>query len=187
MIGKEDVDESFKVLTLDMNKRSKFGSTFLTLYTDVQTDFTQLQQFSSSTHRLDLGRPDSRGGARCKVFRGTSSAKFYTGFLPVLTGYNGENGLLRRITVYQCSPGSSDLVTEFTTDTQDCGTGSYPPHTVCKAVLFSWAPGSGGEILGEGVGLEAHHYLLLESSYNAGTGFLADSSGVQLFYTGEPL
>ena len=193
MIGKNDIEENFKFLDIDMKKRSQFGSSFLTLYTDVQTEFENLEQFPSSTFRLDLIRPDSRGDAKCKVFKGRSSAKYYTGFVPVLKDYNGGNGLLRRMTVYQCDPASSDIAKEFTAKTQDCNDGNYPPHTVCKSVLFIWTPGSGGEMLQQGAGLEAlldekrKHYFLLENIYNAGTGFLSDNSGVELFYSRQAL
>merc|ERR1719320_2087836 len=77
MIGKNDIEENFRFLDIDMKKRSQFGSSFLTLYTDVQTEFENLEQFPSSTFRLDLIRPDSRGDAKCKVFKGRSSANYY--------------------------------------------------------------------------------------------------------------
>ena len=193
MIGKSDIEENFKFLDIDMKKRSQFGSSFLTLYTDVQTDFENLEQFPSYNFRLDLIRPDSRGDAMCKVFKGRSSAKFYPGFVPILKGYNGGNGLLRRMTVYQCDPASSDIAEEFTADTLSCNDANYPPYKVCKSVLFIWTPGSGGEMLQQGVGLESlldenrKHYLLLENIYNAGTGFLSDNSGVELFYSRQAL
>ena len=107
MVGTKDVDENFEVLSLDMKKRSQFGFSFLTLYTDVQNDLEPLHEFSSSSFRLDLTRPDSGGDAKCKVF--------YTGFLPIHKGYNGDNGLIKRMTVYQC-----DTAEQFTGDTVNC-------------------------------------------------------------------
>ena len=78
---------------------------------------------------------------------------------------------------------------QFFGDTLDCHDGDYLPHSVCKSVLILWTPGSGWEMMREGTGMEAEgrherrHFILLSVVYNPGTGFLADDSGVELFYT----
>ena len=37
------------------------------------------------------------------MVRPRSRARAYTGFLPLITGYNGENGLISSITVWEVS------------------------------------------------------------------------------------
>ena len=161
MIGAKDIDENFEVLTLNMKKRSQFGSSFLTLYTDVQNDLQPLHEFSTSSFRLDLTRPDSAGDSKCKVFKGRSAAKFYTGFIPIHKGYNGENGLIQRMTVYQCDTANRDLAEQFIGDTVDCYDDDYLPYSFFKSILFIWTPGSKGEMLKGETGLKA---LLNEKS-----------------------
>jgi hypothetical protein len=66
MIGPEDI-ENLKVLVIDLKKHSQFGFSFLTLYTNVQTDLQPLEDISSSAYRLDLTRPTAEEmlSARC--------------------------------------------------------------------------------------------------------------------------
>ena len=88
---------------------------------------------------------------------------------------------------------SSDLAEQFTADTLDCYNGDYLPYSFCKSVLFIWTPGSGGEMMRDGTGMEAllnvkrKHFLLLSVLYNAGTGFLSDDSGMKLYYTSKDM
>ena len=148
-----------------------------------------LNQFSSSTIQLDKERPDSSGDAKCKVFKGKSSAMFYTGFRPVFTGYNGQNGLIRRISVYQCNPANAELLKSFIGGTYNCYEEDFKPTSFCKSLLFVWAPGSTGELLEKGTGIKSlnndmrRHHLLLQVIYNPGTGFLTDESGIRLYHT----
>ena len=111
-----DLTLPISVVTLDLNKPSEGGSTFLALDSVVGTN-TQ-SRGPSVEHRLDLGRPDGRGESRCKLFRGRSSvrflhlaewsvylnnvSRFYTGFSPVFSRYNGENGLIGSVRVWEC-------------------------------------------------------------------------------------
>ena len=69
-----DLTLPISLVTLDLNKPSEGGSTFLAL--DSVVDGTTSSSGPSVEHRLDLGRPDGRGESRCKLFRGRSSARF---------------------------------------------------------------------------------------------------------------
>ena len=69
-----DLTSPISVVTLDLNKPSEGGSTFLAL--DSVVDGTTSSSGPSVEHRLDLGRPDGRGESRCKLFRGRSSVRF---------------------------------------------------------------------------------------------------------------
>ena len=69
----EDLTLPISVVTLDLSQPSKGGSTYLFLDSLVETTLTS--SGPSVEHRLDLGRPDGRGEARCKLFKGRSSAR----------------------------------------------------------------------------------------------------------------
>ena len=186
IIGLEDSAEDIQSIKIDLNKPSQYGFTFLTLYNSVQTDFHPLESsYPSVTYQVDMVHPRAEGDVRCKVLRGKTAAKYYTGFTPVLKSYNGENGLIKQIVVYKCDPAFNELAEDVAGDTHDCSDDIFPMYKFCKSVLFLWSPGSEGEILREGTGLEGgkDHYLLLQVIYNPTTGFLSDNSGVRLFYT----
>ena len=192
MIGSNYQEREIQVVYLDLKKPSESGTTFITLYTAVDSDLDDLEADSSSvTAKLDLHRPSPGGDAQCKVVKGRSSAKYYTGFVPVLRGYNGENGLVRRVTVLQCDQAHADTVAGYVKDTVGCYDDDYFPYKLCKSILFIWTPGSEGERMEEGTGMKAardekrQHFLLVQVLYAAGTGFLSDDSGLKLFYTGE--
>ena len=70
-----DLTSPISVVTLDLNKPSEGGSTFLAL-DSVVGGTTRSSSGPSVEHRLDLGRPDGRGESRCKLFRGRSSVRF---------------------------------------------------------------------------------------------------------------
>ena len=70
----EDLTLPISVVTLDLSQPSKGGLTYLTLNSLVETILDS--SGPSVEHRLDLGRPDGRGEARCKLFKGRSSARF---------------------------------------------------------------------------------------------------------------
>ena len=70
-----DLTLPITVVTLDLNKPSEGGSTFLALDSVVGTKTPS--SGPSVELRLDLGRPDGRGESRCKLFRGRSSVRFF--------------------------------------------------------------------------------------------------------------
>ena len=69
-----DLTLPISVVVLDLNHPSDGGSTYLALDSVVAT--TTLSSGPSVELRLDLGRPDGSGEARCKLFKGRSSARF---------------------------------------------------------------------------------------------------------------
>ena len=57
---------------------------------------------------------------------------------------------------------------------------------LCSRLLVVWTPGSRGEMLPVSSGIELRGgNLRLEITYNPGTGWLYDSSGIELFYSSE--
>ena len=110
---------------------------------------------------------------RCRVMRPPASARALRGFLPAITGYNGDNGLIRHIMVRECDPGVGAL------DSGECH-----DQAQCGRLLVIWAPGSRGELLPVNAGIEMRGgHIMLEVTYNPGTGWLYDSSGMELFYS----
>ena len=71
-----DLTLPISLVTLDLNKPSEGGSTFLALDSVVDGTTSSRSSGPSVEHRLDLGRPDGRGESRCKLFRGRSSVRF---------------------------------------------------------------------------------------------------------------
>ena len=118
----EDFNKNLEFITIDLNKATKYGYFYITIQTLVQTDFRSLEDnFRAHSLKLDTHRPKVDGDKKCKVFKGKSAAKFYTGFTPLLKGYNGKNGLIQYISVYQCDPKFSEYAAKFTDDTFSCG------------------------------------------------------------------
>ena len=181
MMGSNIYDEERSHLDIDINKKSQYGSDFLTLHTRVQRNFSRLQtEFKSFSAQLDKIRPVAEGEARCKMLKAPSSSRFFTGFTPIIHGYNGENGLIRQMTVYQCRPEA-----DYIRATAAC---QEAQKESCSQVVFVWSPGSPGEQLPAGAGLvRGDRKLLLEVVYNRGTGWLYDQSGLQIFYSKEEL
>ena len=70
-----DLTLPITLVTLDLNKPSEGGSTFLALDSVVETKTPYNEP--SVELRLDLGRPDGRGESRCKLSRGRSSVRFF--------------------------------------------------------------------------------------------------------------
>ena len=102
--------------------------------------------------------------------------RFYTGFSPVFSRYNGENGLIGAIRVWEChdKKGLEEYLTETRTYNQivpQCKVGFHfltlSPISIisCQRLLFSWGPGSVGEQLAKGTGIkvERGHYILLQA------------------------
>ena len=124
-----DLTLPISLVTLDLNKPSEGGSTFLAL-DSVVGGTTRSSSGPSVEHRLDLGRPDGRGESRCKLFRGRSSVRFlhlppvtpfprfYTGFSPVFSRYNGENGLIGSVRVWQCD--GREGLEDYLKETRSC-------------------------------------------------------------------
>ena len=103
-----------------------------------------------------------------------SFSRYYTGFSPVFSRYNGENGLVGGMKVWECK--SKDGLEDYLKATRSCN--RVVPQCqvgVClleiisifsfpQRLLFAWGPGSGGEELAEGSGIkvERGHYILLQ-------------------------
>ena len=66
----------------------------------------------------------------------TSAATVYKGFTPILSGYNGKNGLVRSITLFQCN----EKVEEG--ETKQCHVYIHD----CRHVVYAWYPGVIGEV-----------------------------------------
>ena len=124
--------------------------------------------------------------------------------------YNGENGLIGAIRVWECNnkKGSEEYLRETRTCNQIVSQCKVGFHFLTlfftfsiistQKLLFSWGPGSVGEQLavGTGIKVERGHYILLQVrvhkqqelicdlqvEYNPGTGFLTDDSGIVLQY-----
>ena len=177
MMGSNIYDQERSELDIDMNKKSQFGSDFLTIHTRVERNLSSLQaDYKSFSAQLDKIRPVAGGESRCKMMRAPSSSRFFTGFTPIIHGYNGENGLIRQMSVYQCRPEA-----EYARATAACQEGQ---RESCGQVVFVWSPGSPGEEFPAGAGIvRGDRKLLLEVVYNRGTGWLYDQSGLRIFYS----
>ena len=176
MIGEDIYNTEKKSVEIDLSRRSHFGSSFITLASRVEERPARLLRGAGLRSRLvslESGRPGAGGEVRCRVVRPPASARALTGFLPVIAGYNGDNGLIRHMAVWECEAGAG------AGDPGDCG-------AECGRLLLLWTPGSGGEALPVNTGLAlAGGRLRLEVTYNPGTGWLYDSSGMELFYTSQ--
>ena len=83
----------------------------------------------------------------------------------------GYNGLVKSITLFSCD----DKVTQ---EPRDC----HEYLRDCHEILFTWHPGTLGEVLALDLLLDSEA-LMLEVVYNPGTGWLKDSSGLRLHYS----
>ena len=169
----------FKENLLNFNlKRPNFGESFITLDSNVVQDgeLELLSSFKSFQINIDNIRPKPEGEARCKSFKIPKSAKFLKGFVPVFTGYNGDNGLIRQISVHSC---------QTSIKLRETGACEADVNDYCSQLIFLWTPGTEGEMFPEGSGLQISEteILVLKISYNPGTGWLYDSSGMKIHYT----
>ena len=182
LLSPSDPASPLPSLTLDLNRPSEAGFSFLTLSSVVQRQ--PPPPSPSITLRSQQSRPDAAGDARCTVFKSRSSVTFYTGFLPLLKGFNGENGLVRSMGLWECPPSSKEALAREKGVTRGCYGEEHPALVLCQRPLFTWGPGSPGEQLEEGSGLEVErgHLLLLRVEYNPGSGFLMDDSGLEVLY-----
>ena len=91
------------------------------------------------------------------------------------SGFNGENNLIKEIIIYQCKRKSS-MKKKTCDEASELG---------CTKIIFLWKPGSNGEMFEENSGIlvENDKSFLLEITYNSGTGWLLDQSGLDLFYS----
>ena len=165
-------------MTIDRNQKSKFEEFYITLFTNVQESIEEslnnISSIKSKKIQLENHRPNANGDEMCRILRRPSSAKHYVGFIPLITGYNGNNGLLKQIALYQCQ---EKLKSKMSTD---C---NADLKAECSKILFLWTPTSNGEIFPENFALIGEEgSLLLEVIYNPGTGWLYDASGLELFY-----
>ena len=62
------------------SRKSHFGETFITLWSDVQKNLTQsLGKFRSFSIQLESFRPKPSGDKKCVMMKKPSRAKYYTG------------------------------------------------------------------------------------------------------------
>ena len=123
------------------------------------------------------GGPLPGSSARTDRLKWQPFCRFYTGFSPVFSRYNGENGLIGAIRVWECNnkKGSEEYLRETRTCNQIVSQCKVGFHFLTlfftfsiistQKLLFSWGPGSVGEQLAEGTGIkvERGHYIMLQA------------------------
>ena len=144
----------------------------LASYSDTEADLQTLKDFDSVTFSLEKFRPDPDGEAQCRMFEVPTSARVLKGYAPAVSGFNGENGLISSVLLYQCKPGARLAGNE------DCGKFAAE----CREVLFNWYPGGSGEVLAADLEVTTDR-VLLEIVYHTGTGWLYDSSGLKVYFS----
>ena len=166
--------DNIETITLDLKDTSTAGVAIITIFSIIDNldDVKALGRFPKTTFNLESFRPSPDGEAKCQVFKIPKSATVLKGFSPSLSGFNGENGLIRSIFLYQCTDKIVDM------ESKNCDAYLYD----CSKVLFSWYPGTVGEVLSNDV-LVNTNTVMLEILYNSGTGWLTDSSGVKVYYS----
>ena len=98
MIGADIYNKVDKSVEVDLTRRSHFGSSIITLTSRVEDEPERLLRSSGLRSRLltpTSERPRASGEVRCVGVRPPASARAVRGFLPAITGYNGDNGLIR--------------------------------------------------------------------------------------------
>ena len=98
MIGDEIYNPVDKSVEVDLSRRSHFGFSIITLASRVEDEPERLLREAGLRSRLlslASERPQASGEVRCRMLRPPASAKTVRGFLPAITGYNGDNGLIR--------------------------------------------------------------------------------------------
>ena len=175
MIGENLYNTDSNEVKIDL-RRKQFGRSFIPLDSEIQdSELEELHQFRSFQLSLDNIRPQPEGDRVCRTIRVPSSAKNIKGFLPSFTGYNGENGLIHRITLFEC---------EAEVKSRKTGECAEDDLKSCSRLLFVWTRGSRGELFPQQSALKLNsRHVLLEVIYNSGTGWLYDSSGLELFYS----
>ena len=96
MIGEDIYNEEDKSVEVDLTRRSHFGSSIITLTSRVEDEPERLLRSSGLRSRLltpTSERPRASGEVRCVGVRPPASARAVMGFLPAITGYNGDTGL----------------------------------------------------------------------------------------------
>ena len=99
------------------------------------------------------------------------SATRWKGFTPLLTGFNGENGLVRSVTLFSCGATSARGLSRGVS--RDCAVHLRD----CDEVLLTWHPGTRGELLAADLAVSSTT-VMLEIIYNSGTGWLKADSHV---------
>ena len=100
---------------------------------------------------------------------------------PLHHGVGGEQRPWRPVSALQLCP-------QCAAGLQADGAAVCGDRARCGRLVGAWQPGSAGEVLGGGGALVAGGrgaLLLLEVEYNPGTGWLHDSSGLEMFYTDQ--
>ena len=113
-------------------------------------------------------------GSVCELLSHVAFCRYYTGFSPVFSRYNGENGLVGGMKVWECK--AKEGLEDYLKATRTCPRVTSQCQVGCpllatssifsfsQRLLFSWGPGGGGEELakGSGIKVERGHYLLLQ-------------------------
>ena len=141
------------------------GQTFLTLLTrqDGPAQLAELAAHRQTALIAGEARPGPEGGQRCALVRPPRRTRAWLGFTALLSGYNGENGLVAGLELTGCggAAGRPGPV--------DCSTA----RPACPSPLYQWREGElRGEQLAAPLAAPARQLLLLRISYNPGTGWL---------------
>ena len=171
-VGSEVVGSDQELFSWDRGVSQDSGEAVISLisYSDTAADLQTLEEFPSVTFSLARLRPHPDGEAQCRMFEVPPSARLYKGYAPAISGFNGDNGLIRSMILYQCA--SRGRVT----GNEKCERFAEE----CSEVIFIWCPGSSGERLVADLRVSTDR-VMLEVVYNSGTGWLYDSSGVQVY------
>ena len=176
-VGSEVVGSDQDLISWDRRTSQDSGEGVISLisYSDTATDLQTLQEFSSVTFSLTRVRPEPDGESQCRMFEVPTSARTYKGFAPAVSGFNGDNGLIRSMILYQCTAGAR------VTGNENCERFTEE----CSEVIFLWYPGSSGERLVADLRVSSDR-VMLEVVYNSGTGWLYDSSGLKVYLSSSP-
>ena len=171
-VGSEVVGSDQELFSWDRGASQDSGEAVISLisYSDTAADLQTLEEFPSVTFSLARLRPHPDGEAQCRMFEVPPSARLYKGYAPAISGFNGDNGLIRSMILYQCTARGR------VTGNEKCERFAEE----CSEVIFIWYPGSSGERLVADLRVSTDR-VMLEVVYNSGTGWLYDSSGVQVY------
>ena len=171
-VGSEVVTSDRELFSWDRRASQDSGEAVISLisYSDTAADLQTLEEFPSVTFSLARLRPEPDGEAQCRMFEVPTSARLYKGYTPAVSGFNGDNGLIRSMILYQCRARGQ------LTGNEKCERFAEE----CSEVIFIWYPGSSGERLAADLRVSSDR-VMLEIVYNSGTGWLHDSSGLKVY------
>ena len=86
MIG-DDITEN-RMIKIDFNKKSQFGFKYITVYSEIQENLPEkLNDYKYFSAKLEESiRPAPEGDRKCQIMKPPSTAKYFSGFLPKITG-----------------------------------------------------------------------------------------------------